>query len=277
MKNKISFLAIIAFALNANYVCASECVGEDCDLAPIEITDFEITETVAPVETVEVIEPARYEIDWTLPEEEIPEVCEYDYNCPFDTPDDCAIWYKKPAYKTSLVPRTPHLNPIRVDEMVYEIYSNKRVTADNEIMAPLMQRYHMLMNASDACCTAGILHKMRQNGADDKEIYEFLKDDANYYALTKRCLVLADEDLISEYSYGVTGQMVADVRNTCLCKNRPWFDGILQPFNDVYELVPRFQRSEFTYTYTDDMQRDVSVSVNNDVQNAIGLLSACPK
>ena len=278
MKNKISFLAIIAVALNVNHVNASECVGEDCELTPVEIT--ETTESIeiveSPVETVSTYEPARYEMDIVVPEE-TEETCMYDYNCPFENPEECAVWYKKPVFKTSLAPRTSHINPIRFGNMLYEIYTNKRITADNEVFAPLMQRYKILMNTSDACCTAGILHKMRENGASDKKIYEFLKDDANYFALTKRCLVMSDEDIISRYSNGVTGKMVADVRNACLCKNRQWFDSLLEPFNDVYEQVPRFHGSEFTYKYTDDMQREISVSVNNDVQNVIGLLSACPK
>lgn len=267
MKQKISFLAVIAFALNANSVCASDCVGEECELMPIEINES--------VESVLI--PAQYNINWTVSNEQTISSCEYDYNCPFDTAEECAIWYKKPSYKTTVGPRAPHINPIRTDDMLYAIYSNSSVSGNDDVMWPLMQRYNMLMNAGDACCTSGIIYKMRENGADDNEIYQFLKNDANYFAITKRCLVMDDEDLAGKYSNGVTGKMVADVRNACLCKNKQWFDTLLQPFSDIYERAPSFAQTDFTYKYKDSMQREINVSVNGDVQTAMGLISACPK
>ena len=54
-------------------------------------------------------------------------------------------------------------------------------------------------------------------------------------------------------------------------------DTLLEPFNDIYERAPSFQGNAFTYKYTDGMHRDISVSVNKDVQTTMGLLSACPK
>ena len=204
-------------------------------------------------------------------------VCQYDYNCPFESAEECAIWYKKPMYKTTLAPRAPHINPVRVDDMIYAIYSDANISGNDDIMSPLMQRYHMLMNASDACCTSGIIYKMRENGADDKDVYKFLKNDANRFAITKRCMVMGNEDIASRYSNGVNGQMVADVRNACLCKNHQWFESLLQPFNDIYERVPEFKESEFSYTYIDGMQREIHVSVNEEVQKTLELLSACPK
>ena len=272
MKQKISFLAIIVFALNANCVRASECVDDDCELTPIEIEEN--------IESVDVLIPMQYSVNWSEPVENIAveqNVCEYDYNCPFDTDEECAVWYKKPLYKTSVVPRAPHINPVRVDDMLYTIYSNTNISGNDATMKPLIQRYNMLMNAADACCTSGIIYKMRENGADDKAVYEFLKDDANYYAVTKRCMVMGDEEISHKYSNGVTGKMIADVRNTCLCKNKQWFDTLLEPFNDIYERAPSFQGNAFTYKYTDGMHRDISVSVNKDVQTTMGLLSACPK
>lgn len=287
MKNKVSFLAIVAMALNVNYVYASECIGEDCELNLVETADVEMVEYTEPIElietieSVEVLEPEQYETDLTVSEQpvsEIVETCEYDYNCPFETAEECEVWYKKPAYTTTVAPRLPHMNPMRVDEMLYALALKGKVSGNDEEFQPLMQRYHMLMNASEACCTAGIIHKMRQNGAKDEEVYQFLKDDANYYAITKRCMVMTDEDIISEYTKGaVTGQMLVDVRNACLCKNSQWFDTLLQPFIDMYELDPRFKTKAFMYDYTDGMQRDLSVSVNEDVQKAIGMLAGCPK
>lgn len=269
MKNKISFLAIFAFALNINYVYASECVGEDCEISPVEIE-----------EEIDFLSPVEYEFNWTEPTQtcfETEQTCEYDYNCPFDSAAACDVWYKKPAYKTTVAPRTPHLNSVRMDDVIFAMYSYDEVNANMPEMSPLIERYHMLMNAGEACCTAGIIHKMREKGASDKAIYEFLKDDANQFAVTKRCLVMGQNDIASNYSNGVTGEMVADVRNLCLCKNHKWFESMLQPFVDIYERVPNFKGEPFVYSYTDSMKRKINVSVNDDVQKALDLLSVCPE
>ena len=272
MKSKISFLAVMAIALNVDYVCASECVGDDC-----ELTQIEIVETNAPVD---ILEPVQYEIDWATPTQEVCEIqdiCEHDYNCPFDSAEACAVWYKKPAYKTTVAPRAPHINPARVDDMIFAIYSYDEINANNPKMAPLVQRYKMLMNASNACCTSGIIYKLRQNGASDTAIYNFLKDDANRFAVTKRCMVMADEDISSNYSNGVDGKMVTEVRDLCLCKNQQWFNSLLRPFDDIYERVPEFAGVPFAYSYIDGMGREINISVNEDVQKTMGTLSSCPK
>ena len=266
MTNKISFLAVLAFALNVNYVCASECIGEDCEFEPTIIEQN--------IDTTEYLQPVRYEINWF---ETNSDSCVHDYGCPFETAEECEIWYKKPYYKATVAPRAPHIKYDRAEDMVDVALANPYVSADNEYMSPLLERYKMLMNAGDACCTSGIIYKMRQNGADDSDVYEFLKNDANYFAITKRCLVMSDRDISRSYSNGVTGQMVADVRDACLCKNREWFDSLLQPFNDIYERVPDFKSGAFTYTYKDGMNRRISVSVNEDIQKTINTLSVCPK
>ena len=272
MKNRISFLAIFAIALNVNYVYASECVGDDCELTPVVVEEN--------IETSEVLRPIKYEINWlgsegTVYQESQNEYCEYDYNCPFETAKECEIWYKKPVHNTTLTPRAPHINPVLVDDMLCAIYSNYEITANDNAMAPLLQRYQILMNASRVCCTSGIVYNMRKKNASDSAIYKFLKDDANYFA-TQRCMVMPNEMITSNYSNGVNGQIVADVRNSCLCKNRQWFTTLLQPFVDIYEHSPEFAASSFAYTYIDGLQRQITVSINDDVQSALEILSSCP-
>lgn len=260
-------MAFVAFALCANCANASECVGEDCGLETVVVE-----QDIVPMNIVEV-----EEYEDVLECDALSENTCYDYNCPFDTPEECEIWYKKPIHNTYVGPRTPHFADVRVDEILYAIYSNYDVNAANTNMSPLVERYKMLTRASSACCGAGIIYKMRQNGATDNEVYKFLKDDANYFAVIKRCIMMDNNEISSGYSYGVTGEMVADVRNACLCKNRTWFEQLLQPFNDIYERAPVFSNKPFVYSYTDDMQRDITVHINEDVQTTSGLLKACPK
>lgn len=307
MKNKVSFLAIIAIMFGAGYVHASECIGDDCEIeteepivfeqnfGPTNYVDFDDDEDDFDDLDDEPLKPILSQSIQFDPEPQIVEysptpveyetceyseqnvTCTYDDNCPFATEAECAIWHKKPIHKTALLPRAPHLNTVRTDDILYAIYANYDVDASEPAMAPLVERYNILMRASSACCNAGILHKMREKGASEKEIYQFLKDDANYFAVTKRCMVMNDDEFDSSYSNGVTGKMAIEVRNACLCKNRQWFETLLQPFFDVYYHAPMFEDRPFVYSYRDDMQRDVTVYINDEVHTTMGLLGACPK
>ena len=66
------------------------------------------------------------------------------------------------------------------------------------------------------------------------------------------------------------------LRNGCLCRGRQWFNAMLAPFNDAYAAVPEFKDAKFNYTYTDGLGREITVSVNNDVQNVMYQLAQCP-
>lgn len=265
MKSKISFLAIVAIAFSANCADASECVGKDCELTPVVLEEH--------VDNI-VVTQQSFE---TTDTETCDTSCDYGYVCPFSTMAECEIWYKKPVYKTASFPRAPHVNSVREDDILYAIYSNYDVDASDIAMTPLLERYKILMNASRACCSEGIIYKMRQNGAKDADVYQFLKDDANHFAVASRCMMMNDDEIEHSYSNGVTGQMVADVRNACLCKNRQWFESLLEPFFDIYERAPLFAEKPFVYNYTDSMQRDITVYINDEVQTTYGLLGACPK
>lgn len=274
MKNKVSFLVVLATAFGVNYANASECVGEDCELKPIvfeqNFAPMDFTGIETPMEPMECMVTVDKEYGTY-------EECTYNYDCPFKTAEECAIWYKKPVHKTNLFPRAPHLNTVKTDEILYAIYSNYDIYANDAAMSPLLERYKILMRASKACCTEGIIHKMRLKGIKDSKIYDFLKDDANYFAVTERCMVMNNDEFEDSYSNGVTGKMAIDVRNACLCKNRQWFNTLLEPFFDVYQRAPMFEEKPFAYTYTDDMQREVTVYINEEVHNTMGLLDACPK
>ncbi len=268
MKNKISFLAVLAIALGVNYANASDCVDEDCELNSVVV--------VAESEPVDILEPHTVNENLWASNVETQSDCEYDYNCPFDSAEKCAIWYKKPVYKQAVYPREPHINPVKIDDIIYALNTNSGTSANVSVFAPLVERYNMLMRASKACCNEGIIYKLHNKNALDAQIYKFLKDDANYFAVGSRCLVMADSDISSEYSNGVDGQMINEVRDACLCKNRKWFDSLLNPFIDVYNRVPEFKSSAFEYKYTDGLNRHISVSINKDVQNAINMLANCP-
>ena len=279
MKTKISFLAVVAVVLGISNINASECVGDDCDFQPIIVeqniepmdfieSDEQLMPIVVDTKPIETYDTCEYTEEKT---------CIYDYNCPFTTAEECAIWYKKPAYKTNLTPRAPHFNDVRIEEMLYAIYANYDITGNDEVMSPLVDRYKILMQASHACCAEGIIYKMRKNGASNKKIYQFLKDDTNYYAVTSRCMVMDEAEFQSSYSNGVNKKMVTEVRNACLCKNRQWFESLLQPFFDLYYRAPMFEERPFLYSYIDDMQRPVTVYINEDVRTTMSLINTCPR
>ena len=272
MKQYVSFLSVMIVAFGINYAHASECVGEECEILMPAIINQDIDATGGG-------EPVVYEeVLWSVHDE--PQVCEdtceWDYNCPFETYEECEVWYKKPVYNESVNPRARHLSPVKMDDILFAINTEKDFSGNSAAAAPLVERYKILMRASKACCTEGIIHKLHTIKAKDKNIYDFLKDDANRFAVGERCLVLTNDDIARTYSNGVNGEMVRDVRNTCLCKNKKWFQSLLAPFNDVYQRAPQFESTPFFYTYIDGMQRQITVSINDEVQKVVDMLQTCP-
>ena len=276
MKNKISFLTVLVLMASINCVQASECIDDDCELNPTVITEeMEIIDTSDTLIPNKVSEPI-----WSTDVEQVVEKSDCEdtpaYICPFKSETECAIWFAKPVYKQAVNPREPHINTIKVDDIICALNDNPNASANEVVFEPLIERYNILMRASKACCTDGILYKMRLKKASEKQIYNFLKDDANYFAVGARCLVMNDYDISDKYSNGVDGGMVSDVRDACLCKNREWFNKLLSPFMDIYNRVPEFISAEFQYNYTDGLKRDINVSVNQDIQNTLDILNNCP-
>ncbi len=134
----------------------------------------------------------------------------------------------------------------------------------------------MLMQSAQACCTDGMTYELKNAGASDGLIYKFLSDDANFYGIGNRCLMMSDADLDEKYTNTATAAVAADVRNGCLCRGRQWFNAMLAPFQEAYKAVPEFANSKFNYKYTDGLKREITVSVNNDVKNVLNQLSLCP-
>lgn len=273
MKRCISILSILACVFGVGYARASECIDAECD----------IDETVSESEIEyvdDVLLPAEYsENVWV---EDVDDAAcdviieDIDYNCPFETDEECEIWATKPMFTTAALPRNPHISYVKLDGILATLTFNGDISANDEMAKPLLNRYLALMRASRACCNEGIVYRLRQKNVKDKKIYKFLQDDANKYAVGARCMVMNNDEIKGSYSYGVTDTMVLDVRNSCICKNRQWIDSLLEPFYDLYQLAPGFESMPFDYTYLDGLQREVTVSVNADVQTVMELLQYCP-
>ena len=163
-----------------------------------------------------------------------------------------------------------------MDEFIEAARCNENITANNPLAAPLLERYKMLMGSANACCTDGMAYSLKQAGASDGLVYKFLSDDANFYGFGARCLMMTDEELDTKYPNTATAAVAADVRNGCLCRGRQWFYAMLAPFQQAYKEFPEFANYKFNYTYTDGLQREITVSVNNDVQNVLKQLALCP-
>lgn len=199
-----------------------------------------------------------------------------DDGCPFETETECEIWRRKPIVRETLSPRSPRLRDANVAAFVNAAECNEHITANEAVSAPLLDRYKMLMRSAQACCTDGMVHALKKAGASEGLIYKFMADDANFYGFGSRCLMMTDYDLDTKYPNTATAVVAADVRNGCLCRGRQWFQAMLAPFQQVYQELPEFKNTQFNYTYTDGLQREITVSVNNDVQNVLKQLSQCP-
>ncbi len=196
--------------------------------------------------------------------------------CPFETETECNIWLRKPIVRETVSPRSPKIRTEKMDEFIGAARCNKKINASDPTAAPLLARYKMLMASANACCSDGMAYALKRAGATDGLVYKFMSDDANFYGFGSRCLMMTDEELDAKYPNTATAAVAADVRNGCLCRGRQWFNAMLAPFNDVYSALPGFRNEKFYYTYTDGLQREVTVSINNDVQNVMRQLSQCP-
>lgn len=199
-----------------------------------------------------------------------------DDGCPFETDAECEIWRKKPVVRETVSPRSPKIRDAKLYDFIAAAACNSDIKATHPAAKPLLDRYKMLISNAQACCTDGMAYSLRQAGADNALIYKFLSDDANFYGFGSRCLMMTDHDLDTQYPNTATAVVAADVRNGCLCRGRQWFQAMLAPFEQAYNALPEFKKADFYYTYTDGLKRQVTVSVNNDVQNVLKQLEQCP-
>jgi len=196
--------------------------------------------------------------------------------CPFTSETECEIWRRKPMVRETVSPRSTKLRPELLDAFIVKAKCNKNITAADPTAAPLLERYKMLMRSAQACCTDGMTYSLRRAGASEGLIYKFMADDANFYGLANRCLMMTDAEFDAKYPNTATAAVAADVRNGCLCRGRQWFTAMLAPFKDAYAAAPDFANAKFDYTYIDGLQREITVSINNDVQNVLNQLAQCP-
>lgn len=196
--------------------------------------------------------------------------------CPFETETECTIWRRKPVVHEVVAPRSAKIQDFRMAEFIDATKCDADIDATNPAAAPLVARYKMLMNSANACCTDGMVYALRSAGASDGLIYKFMSDDANFYGFGSRCLMMTDKELDTKYPNTATAAVAADVRNGCLCRGRQWFSAMLAPFTDAYAAVPEFKDVKFNYTYTDGLGREITTSINNDVQNVLYQLTLCP-
>ena len=88
--------------------------------------------------------------------------------------------------------------------------------------------------------------------------------------------MMSDAEIDEKYSGTATAATIADVRNGCLCRGRQWFTAMLAPFVDLWNMSPEFEASPFYWTYIDGLQREVTVAINDDVQNVLDQIATCP-
>lgn len=217
--------------------------------------------------------PAYTAQDMTVP---INEAFGTNDGCPFETETECNIWRRKPIIRETVSPRSPKIRDDKMSDFVSEIGCTGNIDANSATAAPLVERYKMLMNSARACCTEGMIYSLRRAGASDGLVYKFMSDDANFYNIGGRCLMTTDDEIDAQYPETATASVIADVRNGCLCRGREWFRAMLAPFVDAWNASPEFAASQFLWTYTDGLQRQITVSINNDVRNVLDQLDVCP-
>lgn len=197
--------------------------------------------------------------------------------CPFEDTSACEVWFRKPIVSETVAPRSYNLRPAVMEKISKAIEKNPNISANAKVMKPLLERYQVLMRASQSCCTGGLTHRMRKAGATNDLIYKFLADDVNSYGFGSRCFAMDDEEIMSyDTKYRATASTVADVRDACICKSKETLTALLAPFDQLYQKYPDFANADFEYSHVDGLGRAYTDSVNLDVQNVLNQLDVCP-
>jgi hypothetical protein len=196
--------------------------------------------------------------------------------CPFDKLSECRIWKQKPMVSETVSIKQPQISEAHIATLATLLRAGNRITSDMPDARPLVNRYRALLMASKACCTSGLVYNLQMAGADKGVVYKFLVDDANFYQFGERCTMITDKELDTYYGGTATAMVVADVRNTCLCRNRVYFESLLEPFVQLANASPDFAKSAFGYSYKDGLNRHVTVSINHDVNTVLNQLRNCP-
>ncbi len=196
--------------------------------------------------------------------------------CPFETEEECMVWFKKPHVRESVLPIFRTTTDQQIEDLIALIRSGEEITSDTPEAQFLVDRYKLLAKNSQSCCSDGMVDQLQRAGASEDLIYKFLVDDANFYQLGQRCLFVNDLDLNEKFPNTATSIMVADVRNTCLCQQKQKFKDILGDFVTIYNEEPEFGRQPFEYTYRDGLGRTMKVSIMRDITNIIKQIEACP-
>lgn len=200
-----------------------------------------------------------------------------DEKCPFDNAAACEIWFRKPVITETVAPRSHNLRHGVMDKISQTVAENPNISANDATMKPLLERYQVLMRASQSCCTGGLTYRMRKAGATNDLIYKFLANDVNTSGFGSRCFVMDDEAIMSyDTKHQATTSTVIDVRNSCVCKSKENLTALLAPFNQLYQKHPDFAGAPFEYEHIDGLGRKFIDSVNIDVQNVLTQLDMCP-
>ena len=195
--------------------------------------------------------------------------------CPFETEKECEIWASKPHVIETVAPRPRKIKHDNIYPLASLMNAGYEITTEAPDFAPLLRRYHSMMASSRACCTDGMVHRLRRDGASDGLIYKFVVDDANFDRFGERCLVTTDEYFAEHHPDSEAAKMAAQTRDVCICKGREWFDALLAPFNQLYESAPDFEHQPLLYTYKDGLGRETTVSINQDVQAVKRIMASC--
>ncbi|MCL2369283.1 MAG: hypothetical protein FWC83_01250 [Alphaproteobacteria bacterium] len=188
----------------------------------------------------------------------------------------CQIWRTRPHVRETRYTTSNRLRHNEFNAIMQSIQRGEAFNRNNPAALPLIARYEKLMNASLACCRDGMLHHLAKWGADDALKHKFIFDDANFYMMGQRCLVISDADLDRSMPNVMAAEVMADVRNTCICRSRDWFTALLGPFTQVYNAAPEFRDANFRFQYSDGLQRTITVNINREVQTVLEILRACP-
>lgn len=185
----------------------------------------------------------------------------------------------KPVYDTENHPIS--LDKNQVKQVIKQISSNPDfvdgVEYKDKNVKALMENYQNILKTSYSCCVVNIAEELKHRGVSKESIVQFLKFDAEEFALQNMCIVVDDSDINDVYGNKLLTEVVAKSKNSCICNNAEFLKRNIDNFYKIYNMKPELYNEVLVYRFKDKNGRIVEHDINETVLNISTILNSCVK
>ena len=179
-----------------------------------------------------------------------------------------AIEKTKPiSYERSIVQNPEDVKHFIETWSYLETQNPQSVPFNDPHLAYVKTTYENLLNASKKCCTSGLSSELERENIDREKIFEFLKNDYNFYRVGELCYFYSKDDINTIFNRSDSvREMVTRVQKNCLCLNKK---SLKEKTTFLYALLNHkaIDRRTLVYKAYDEFGRQTNRYIVSDIQN----------